>query len=186
VKKISITADGARRRTTQNDLYVPSGPEPEQMEVTLAKIRNIVGEHRVGTPVLLNTHQPDNFELRNYSVPVSNAPVKAIMESPPSPSCAALRLFRPPVLACVELRQQRPISITVENQKRTILRATGPWRSSGNWWDESWWSRDEWDIALASKPKRSTQEGTKESIQGTYRLYQDLLTRKWFLEGAYD
>jgi protein ImuB len=56
-----------------------------------------------------------------------------------------------------------------------ILWAAGPWRSSGDWWEQDAWVRDEWDIAV--------QES--EAI-GLYRLIHDLLTSEWLLQGRYD
>jgi len=51
-----------------------------------------------------------------------------------------------------------------------VLNASGPWRTSGNWWTPSPWNRDEWDIALAN---------------GMYRIYREP-NQHWFLEGSYD
>ena len=56
-----------------------------------------------------------------------------------------------------------------------ILWAAGPWRSSGDWWEQEGWSRDEWDIAF--------QEATGITL---YRLVRDLLSGQWQVEGSYD
>ena len=56
-----------------------------------------------------------------------------------------------------------------------MLWAAGPWRSSGDWWEQDSWVRDEWDIALEEK---------NEIV--LYRLIHDLLSGKWLLEGTYD
>ena len=53
-----------------------------------------------------------------------------------------------------------------------IAQAAGPWRSSGGWWTERSWSRNEWDVALTG--------GT------VCRIYQDRTTDRWFLDGVYD
>jgi hypothetical protein len=90
----------------------------------------------------------------------------------------ALRIFRPPVRAVVTLREGRPARIACPKRKEMggeILWAAGPWRSSGDWWEQEGWARDEWDIAV------------QEAISITlYRLVRDLLSGLWRLEGSYD
>ena len=43
------------------ELYLPPSPEPEKLEITLARIRNLVGANNVGAPMVLDTHRPDSF-----------------------------------------------------------------------------------------------------------------------------
>jgi protein ImuB len=52
-----------------------------------------------------------------------------------------------------------------------VLNASGPWRTSGDWWTASSWNRDEWDITLNNG--------------ALYRLYREP-NQQWFLEGSYD
>jgi len=56
------------------------------------------------------------------------------------------------------------------------MRAAGPWRTTGDWWAEDAWARDEWDVSI----------GISTSEQGLYRIYKDLQTGAWFVEGMYD
>jgi hypothetical protein len=59
---------------------------------------------------------------------------------------------------------------------RRVLAASGPWSSSGNWWnDATAWAREEWDVAL------KTLEGI-----GYYRIYRDRVAGRWFVEGVFD
>jgi protein ImuB len=60
----------------------------------------------------------------------------------------------------------------------------GPWRTSGDWWEQDGWARDEWDIAISLVAVRRTH--TVGSSLCLYRLVHDLLSGKWFLEGTYD
>ena len=59
VVAVKVVAIPARSRTRQMGLFLPLSPEPERLEVTLARIRNTVGDDRVGAPVLLDTHRPN-------------------------------------------------------------------------------------------------------------------------------
>src|SRR5206468_5450756 len=45
-------------RTTQNGFFLPATPAPDKLELTLMRIRDLVGESNVGVPELLNTHRP--------------------------------------------------------------------------------------------------------------------------------
>ena len=48
----------------------------------------------------------------------------------------------------------------------------GPWFTSGDWWLEDFWNREEWDLEVSEK--------------GIFRIYQDRLSNRWFVEGSYD
>jgi hypothetical protein len=90
----------------------------------------------------------------------------------------ALRLFRPPLDASVILREAKPAQLRClerENIAGEIVWAAGPWRSSGDWAEQEGWSREEWDIAVPNAGGLVL-----------YRLVQDKLSGKWFLEGMYD
>ncbi|MGA2988534.1 MAG: hypothetical protein ABSG32_32625, partial [Terriglobia bacterium] len=50
-------------RTVQTGIFLPVTPAPDKLELTLARIRGIVGESNVGIPQLLNTHHPHPFDL---------------------------------------------------------------------------------------------------------------------------
>jgi protein ImuB len=60
-----------------------------------------------------------------------------------------------------------------------VLRVAGPWRTSGDWWVEDGWARDEWDVTVAGS-EASQEKGT------LYRIYRDLRSDGWFVEGIYD
>jgi protein ImuB len=78
----------------------------------------------------------------------------------------------------VTLREGKPTHITCVKQKEIsgeILWTAGPWRFSGDWWQQDGWARDEWDIALQP-----------ETGIALYRLVRDLLDGRWFVEGTYD
>jgi hypothetical protein len=69
-----------------------------------------------------------------------------------------------------------------------VLSYAGPWRTKGDWWSETAWSRDEWDVLLHSlRPKQQGNFSTgEENETALYRIYRDLRSRRWFVEGIYD
>jgi protein ImuB len=115
-------------KTTQEGLFTPAYPIPEQIELTLARVRRIVGQENVGTPELLNSHQPDGFIMRPFLASAKTA--VALAEKPIS---LAFRRFRPPEPAQVEM-EQAPVAMSCRVVRGSIRTARGPWFTSGHWW----------------------------------------------------
>jgi protein ImuB len=160
---LSLTLKPVHPRTVQTGIFLPVTPAPDKLELTLARIRSIVGEANVGIPQLLNTHHPHPFRL-------VNAPPQIATSQSPTNNSQGFRYFRPPISAVVELAHDRPIRISASGIHGKILNAAGPWRTSGDWWTTTAWNRDEWDIALPG---------------GIYRIYCEP-SQQWFIEGSYD
>lgn len=178
--KIQISAEPARPRSAQGGLFLPPSPEPEKLELTLARIAGMVGEQKVGALELLDTHHPEGFRMRRFVAEVARkVPQKKNSDSEELQSAiTALRRFRPALRASVTLQNGQPARLICPKRKEVqgeVLWKAGPWRFSGDWWDREAWSRDEWDLAL--------KNGEAVSF---YRLVHDLLGGEWFLEGTYD
>src|SRR5579864_9264442 len=47
IVKVHLSAEPARPRSAQGGLFLPPSPEPEKLELTLARIAGIVGEQKV-------------------------------------------------------------------------------------------------------------------------------------------
>ena len=190
ILKIHIVAEPARPRSAQGGLFLPPSPEPEKLELTLARIAGLVGESRVGALELLDTYRAEGFRIRRFSPggtqeslvskeqASKDRPRKTSEPAEEKSAVAALRRFRPPLRATVTLENAELARVVCAKKKEvqgTVLWKAGPWRSSGDWWEREAWSRDEWDIALQNA----------EGI-ALYRLVHDLLGGGWFVEGTYD
>ncbi len=197
IMKIHLAAEPARPRSAQGGLFQPPAPEPEKLELTLARIAGMVGENRVGALELLDTHCPEGFRMRRFvndsaggASPLRQAQGRLSPARPDSgnsnqekSTITALRRFRPPLHADVTLEGGHPAHVTCPKKKDvrgTVLWKAGPWRSSGDWWEREAWSRDEWDIALQN------DASPKSDSLALFRLVHDLLDGKWFVEGTYD
>ena len=66
VTAVSILAVPVKARSQQFGLFLPLSPDPERLEITLARIQGTVGENRVGAPVLLDTHGPNGFQQTRF------------------------------------------------------------------------------------------------------------------------
>jgi protein ImuB len=185
ILKIHLAAEPTRPRSAQGGLFLPPSPEPEKLELTLARIAGLVGESRVGSLELLDTHRAEGFRMRRF-MPAGtkeNLASKPRSQKHSEPAeeksaVAALRRFRPPLRVTVTLENGELSSVAFSKKKERqgkVLWKAGPWRSSGDWWEREAWSRDEWDIAL--------QDADGIAL---YRLVHDLLGGGWFMEGTYD
>jgi protein ImuB len=67
IVKIRLAAEPVRPRAAQNGLFLPPAPEPEKLELTLARIASIVGEDKVGSLELLDTHRPQGFRMQRFA-----------------------------------------------------------------------------------------------------------------------
>jgi protein ImuB len=165
---VALRAEAAKPRAAQGGLYSPPAPEPEKLELTLARIAAVVGQENVGVPELLDTHRPGAFRVRQWGrSPTCPAPIPNDIHDR-----LALRIYRPPLPANVQAPEGRPAQISARGVQGKVLTLAGPWRISGDWWTPTPWARDEWDIAL--------------SDGALYRIYFERPIGRWFVEGAYD
>jgi protein ImuB len=128
----------------------------------------------------------------------------------PTPKFAmGFRRFRPPLRAMVEAARGYPTEINAWGKDRSVYGKVaglaGPWRTTGEWWRSDLWARDEWDIAVEVRGQRSeigsqraeirSQRSEESKInevthggasQILYRIYRELQSGSWFVEGIYD
>lgn len=198
IVKIHLSATPAPPRAVQSGLFLPVFPEPEKLELTLARIAGVVGQGRVGAAELLDQHRAGAFEVRHFAPTAVEPRTKAsgnrkrgvsMQENNGAYSVEenveqrmstviALRLFRPPLGASVVVRESKPSRLQClerDDISGEIIWTAGPWRSSGDWAEQEGWSREEWDIAV--------QTGNGLVL---YRLVHDMLAGNWFVEGTYD
>lgn len=166
VVKIRVEMMPVEPRSTQEGLFLPSSPEPERLEITLTRIRALVGVANVGAPELLNTHRPDRFRM---------GPLRMAKETalpPPTPKLA-FRRCRPPCPARVWCTQQgEPTKVLSSKGGGNVIACAGPWKSSGDWWTGDDWYCQEWDVELQSA--------------GVFRICKGYDVGRWFIAGNYD
>ena len=117
------------------------------------------------------SHRPHAFRMKHFIPPAANA--KCAEDFSRTSARLALRIFRPAKKARVLMRKGAPAQLKFDDVSSEVLMAAGPWRASGEWWQEKEqaWAREEWDIALQ---------------EGLYRLVKDLARDTWLVEGSYD
>jgi protein ImuB len=144
---LALSAEAGSTSKVQLGLFSPQLPEPMRLDVTLARIRAIVGEDYVGRPVLTDTNRPDGFLVEPFAI--SSGPASASMRNLPDrsdKSVTAMRQLRPAERVTVILRGQRPVAFTFRDRRHEVEHAYGPWLAGGDWWNPSLWSVEQWDL----------------------------------------
>ena len=214
IVKITLGADPARPRSTQHGLFVPNSPDPEKLELTVARLAKLVGNANIGSPELTDTHRPGEFRMNKFFAQpnetrargradkkfVAGGDGEAAAARRPATGC---RIFRPRLSARVELREGRPVKIFFRGLYGRVMTASGPWRISGDWWREDAWQQEEWDLGIrfdggdAGGSVPVNLAANRQGIApvpdagvrmraGLYCVYYDAACRSWFVRGMYD
>jgi protein ImuB len=201
IKKIEMAAEPARVRSAQSGLFQPTSPDPEKLEITMARVRHLVGEDHIGAPEPLNTHRPLAFAMKHFDpaavadefsgVELTKKTGHSAAQATLAP-CIALRVFRPALPARVETSAEVPVRVLFNGVCGEVITASGPWRNSGDWWSENPRNQDEWDLEIEfplprAKESRSLavrQEST--ASRGVYRVIYERAAGNWFIGGVYD
>ena len=199
VRKIVLAAEAAPPRVAQGGLFCSLAPDPEKVELIIARLAKLVGAENVGSPELLDTHRPEGFRMQRFA-PHREAGderrrVRRGRPGAASQGChTAMRIFRPPLPAQVEIRQGGPAWVAFAGRSGRVVAASGPWRGSGDWWSEDAWQSDEWDVEIqwrAGPDSRLDGDGANPGAQnrpprGLYRLFYDRARKEWRVRGEYD
>jgi len=169
IDAVTLRVDPTPAPTLQHSLLERARPAPEKVSTLVARLSALMGERRVGSPVLLDSHRPDAFQMAGFA-PASPDPAAAS----PAPA-SSLRRFRPHVVATVTAEDGRPTRVRVSRPDLPggrVETSAGPWRSAGEWWATTGWDHDDWDVEL--------DDGT------ICRLSRDRRKDCWYLDGIYD
>ena len=236
VLKIFMAGEAAEPRFEQGGLFLPSSPDPEKLGLTIARLANLVGDGNVGAPEISDTHRPDPFQMRRFMAPriatetasktrgANRKTGTELQSAAAGEDCElltdahrtrmAFRVYRPSLPAKIEMREGRLARVSFSGVRGEVVAASGPWRTSGDWWREDGWEHDEWDIDVrfglasasqsaslsSSQPvtmKRqrgtltrsdlfSSNEREPSAQRGLYCIYYDSTRGSWFVRGMYD
>jgi protein ImuB len=68
IDRVTLTIDPTPGRIVQHSLLMRPLPSPEQLSTLTARLTAVMGENRVGAPVLLDTHRPEAFAMHRFHV----------------------------------------------------------------------------------------------------------------------
>ena len=188
VLALTVAAEAGQSSLVQLGLFAPQTPEPSRLDVTLARLKALVGDGRVGAPVLEDSHGTESFRVEDFSVAAISEPTTRV---PPlrrafAPKVGddgtstttpriALRRVRPPAPVHISLGAGQPTAFRDRENRFEITAAYGPWRTSGCWWADAS-DLEEWDV-LATR-----QDGAAMACL----LTCDRARSVWKLEAYYD
>ena len=171
---LRLGATPALPPSQQFGLFETALRNPNGFYETLARLGALLGADRAGCPVPADTHQPDRFAMAmpDFLHLEATSPVGSRVAEEPGGYAYGppLRRFRPPLPAQVEVAGREPVRMMSAEGGGGICARRGPYQISGGWWDHQRWSREEWDVAVASGE--------------LYRLSHQ--PEGWFVEGVYD
>jgi protein ImuB len=172
ILSLSMTAEPGSASKVQLGLFSLQLPEPGSLDVTLARLRALVGEDCVGCTVLKDTQQADGFHVEPFQVPSTSS-----NEARPSARHrAALRMVRPPEDVAVTMRDKRPEAFFFRGIRYVVDDTYGPWLNSGDWWNTTVWSLQQWDIVARAR---------NDTLLCCCLLH-DLRQASWKIVGLYD
>ena len=176
IDRVCVAVDPTPARDVQYSLLTRPLPSPEQLSTLMARLHALMGEGRCGSPAVVDTWKPGAFTMTAFNpglgaggsgFDIRSSNPESRTPNPESIPPVALRRFRHPVAARVRVEQGKPVSVG-----STVRECAGPWRTTGDWWTDETWDRDEWDVSLS--------DGV------AYRVFRDRRTNAWFVEGVVD
>ena len=201
VVALTLRAEAGQQSKVQLGLFAPQTPEPSRLDVTLARLRAMVGEERVGSPVLEDTHRSGAFRMEGFSVSEErvsklstrrvSAPTQDIQVE--DGARMALRRVRPARVVRVllspvhEIRGIPRLKIETRDTQGSVLKpvsfrdgehayaietAYGPWRTSGCWWAVDSWDTEEWDVLAAPVGKLSAVSNIKFADEKQLQIHR--------------
>ncbi len=167
---VHLHAEPGATSKVQLGLFSPQLPEPGRLDVTLARITAIVGEGNVGIAVLDDTRRAGDFHLERFSITTA--------EPPPTPSTSplCLRVLRPAEQARVTMQRNQPSQIYFRKRCYIVEQVYGPWLKGGDWWNESIWGNEQWDVIGKAG----------DDVRIACRLSHDFIVNDWRVAGLYD
>jgi protein ImuB len=191
VEAVQLSALARVPRPAQDDMFLPPAPAPERLQTTLARLAALCGPDHVGTLLPANSHRPDALERVDFAPPPPSA-------SPSQPECngqsvnrIVLRAIRPALEVEVMSSRGMPEFVRGRQICARVVSIAGPWRRQGEWWKtphESENSTANGAAGTCGLPGGFAHDYYEMALDdgGVYRVFRDLRSDRWFVDGIYD
>ena len=171
ILSLTLTAEPGSTSKVQLGLFSPQLPEPSRLDLTLARIRLIVGDENVGRAVLDDTHAPEGVHLEPFSVPSTTS-----VETAKTELSSALRQLRPAEPVSIIVQGGCPKSLVFRERQYLVEHAYGPWLTAGEWWNPTLWECEQWDLIARAH----------DGLTLCCCLIHDLIEEQWKMVALYD
>jgi protein ImuB len=187
VETIRIDVEPRKPRAAQVDMFLPPAPAPDRLELTIARLASLCGPENVGTLRAEDSHRPEAVRLEKFEPPPPRPlELTGAVESK-SIAQLTIRAVRPPLEVEVLMSRGAPEFVRGPNLGARVVSIAGPWRRDGEWWHAS----D--DVAPSPQLNMKTNGNFRRDYYelaladgGVYRVYRDLNSAQWFVDGIYD
>ena len=172
VLELTLTAILGLSQRIQLGIFSPQHPDASHLQVTLARIRKVVGPDNAGSPVLEDSHRQSTFALRTFTTidPYLGNHTTGC-------SYLAKRQLKSPTPIDVSVLDHLPSLFFLAGCRFHIQKAYGPWKSTGKWWNSQPWDIEQWDVIATDVASRKLFRCC---------LSMDKRTGWWCLDGIYD
>lgn len=168
---VVLQAEPGTTSDIQLGIFSPQMPDPASLDVTLARIRALVSDTNVGRAVLKDTYAPDAFRLEPFTISCSKP------ETFTSPQKrTAMRRVRPTEAISVTLHNASPALFVFREHQYKVERVYGPWLAEGDWWNQSLWGYEQWDLIARAR----------DGALLCCCIVRDLMQQQWQLVSLYD
>ncbi len=165
IHSIRLICHYTKPRISQLGLYTAARPQPESLQLTMNKLKKLVGEENVGVPQLIDAHLEKPFLLNKTLSPEG---IEKNMFGNVAPKIAFSH-YDPPLPALVWIKERKLVYLKTKDFSGKVLSHGGVWRGASYWWSRLW-SADEWDVEIENR--------------GAFRLLRK--NGAWYIIGEYD
>ena len=138
----SVVAHSTRQRSVQKSLYTRPECTSEEIDLTLLKLRGLVGAENVGIPVLLDLRGPESFMLETSPALKFNS-TQIQLRNP----IITFNYFRPAIPVKVRFIDRSPVYVDSYKLKGKVVQYGGEWIAGSSWWCKPWQAKS-WDIEM--------------------------------------
>ena len=208
IDTVTVTIEPTPGRILQHALFARPHPTPEQLSTLLARLGALMGQDRVGAPMVVDSFRPGACAMTPFAIehaptsdrrppttdpraplpdPLSLNPTPRSLPSEPCP-VSVMRRCRQPIPARVGMdARHRPLRVSTDRRGfagGAVLSCAGPWRTSGAWWEEEVGGRRSADEGQG--PWSRDEWDVALGDGAVYRIFRDRVTDGWFIDGVLD
>ena len=215
IDRVTVVIDPTPGRVLQHTLFTRAHPTAEQISTLLARLGALMGQDRLGAPVVVDSYRPGTFAMKPFRTEHDinreerrgrgeggerrECGERREIENSASIMSSALRRCRQPVPARVTVADGRPVRVTTDRRGfvgGSVVACAGPWTTSGAWWEvraaEAGRAGRAGEAGGPVQPVPPVQPWNRDEWDvalndgAVYRIFQDRESEAWFVDAVVD